>query len=1367
MADQRTMAELLRAPTEGYAEAIVVPPIPADHFELKHSLINLYKDVPESSIKLMLFPFSIDGPARIWLDKEPARSILTWDDLVSKFINHFFSPSKTTNLWNEISNFQQGFDESFYEAWDRFKDLLRACPHHGFTELHQLDTFYNSLNPSDQDSLNYAASGNLLEQSAQDVLKIIKNQSKFRNSRNKPIISQVKAANVDSSDIASAVASSCPATDGNTFLRYKDNTQGYSSAAAVNYNAGGSSYRPQGDRNLLSYHSNNYLGPPPGFTHTNNPNFQNRNNQNQFQNRSNPGFNQNHGQNFNQNQAQTSFNQSQNFSSTDDILRQHMIASEAKFQSLANQMTKMENAFNERPQGALPSNTIPNPREDVKVITTRSGVTLAGPSVPPPNPSSKEVERNPKTTMDQVHISNSESSARIPTPVSQPAPVSNPKEIPERNPNQPPIPYPLSFAEALAQMPKYAKMFKDLLTNKEKLLELANTPLNENCSVVILKKLPEKLGDTGRFLIPCEFHGLESCMALADLGASINLMPLSVWKTLSLTELSTTRMTLELATRTVAILAGRPFLRTDRALVDVHGEELTLRIDILDTTCEDYFHKVLNVQKSVHPLSGSPTLSSDTVVASLSPSLTPFGDSDFLLEETDVFLSLDDSIPPSVDNGIYDSEGDILFLEELLNDNPINGLPPSKELKSDETKMTKSSIEDPPKLELKDLPPHLEYAFLEGTSKFLVIIAKDLKKEEKDQLINVLKSHKRAIAWKISDIRGIDPNFCTHKILMEDDFKPVVQHQRRVNPKIHKVIKAEVIKLLDAGLIYPISDSPWVSPVHAVPKKGGITVVTNDNNELIPTRLVTGWRVCIDYRKLNDATRKDYFPLPFMDQMLERLAGNEFYCFLDGFSGYFQIPIDPQDQEKTTFQIHLLTVGRLSVFAMPLELSKDMMLKRREDTNLVLNWEKCHFMVKDGIVLSHKISRSGIKVDHAKVDVITKLPPPTTVKGIRSFLGHAGFYRRFIQDFSKIARPMTHLLEKETPFDLPFEIMCDASDFAMGAVLGQRKDKYFRPIHYASKTLSDAQTHYTTTEKELLAVVYAFEKFCSHLVLSKTIEFDIEIRDKKGAENLAADHLSRLENPHKGDLVEMELNDNFPHESLNMIDLNDDSDPPWFADIANYLVGNVLVRGLSSQQKKKFFKDIRHYFWDDPYLFRVCADQIIRRCVDGNEAIEILKACHHGPTGGHHGPNYTAKKVFDSGFFWPTIYRDAHDMTAGDYRKVQLNELNELRDQAYENSLIYKEKTKKIHDSKIKNQEFHVGDHVLLFNYRLKIFSGKLKSHWSDPFTITEVFPYGTVELSQPNGPNFKVNGHQIKHYFGADVPPLVVPDLQAFPMDN
>ncbi|GKA47891.1 reverse transcriptase domain-containing protein [Tanacetum coccineum] len=377
----------------------------------------------------------------------------------------------------------------------------------------------------------------------------------------------------------------------------------------------------------------------------------------------------------------------------------------------------------------------------------------------------------------------------------------------------------------------------------------------------------------------------------------------------------------------------------------------------------------------------------------------------------------------------------------------------------------------------------------------------------------------------------------------------------------------------------------------------------------------------------------------------------------------------------------------------------DKMLKRCEDTKLALNWEKSHFMVKEGIVLGHKISRKGIEVDKAKVDVISKLPHPTTVKGIRSFLGHAGFYRRFIKDFSKISRPMTHLLEKNTPFifsedcilafqtlkkklteapiliapnwDQPFEIMCDASDYAIGAVLGQRIEKHFRPIHYASKTMTEAETNYTTTEKEMLAVVYAFEKFRSYLIMNKSVvytdhsalkylfnkkdakarllrwilllqEFDFSVIDTKGAENYAADHLSRLENPYENVFDPKEITETFPLETLNAV--NSYQSTPWFADFANYHAGNFLVKGMTSQQKKKFFKDVKHYFWDDPYLFRTCADQIIRRCVFGQEALEILKACHEGPTGGHHSANITARKVFDAGFFWPTIYKDAYEL---------------------------------------------------------------------------------------------------------------------------
>ncbi|GKC17408.1 reverse transcriptase domain-containing protein [Tanacetum coccineum] len=583
----------------------------------------------------------------------------------------------------------------------------------------------------------------------------------------------------------------------------------------------------------------------------------------------------------------------------------------------------------------------------------------------------------------------------------------------------------ISLMDALILMLKFALTLKALIRNKEKISEMARTHLNEHCSAVILNKLPEKLGEPNKFLIPCDFPRMDECLALADLGASINLMPLSVWKKLSLPELTPTCMTLELADRSITqpigiaedvylkvgkfkfmanfvvvdfdadprvpLILGRSFLKTEHALIDVYEGELTLRvgkeaitfnldqtsrysfnyndittnrIDVIEMACEEYSQEVLGFSNVI--ASGNPTPYYDPIVSTSSSTLTPFGDSDFLLEEVDAFLALeDDPTSPEVDDSYYDPKGDILLLESFLNDDqsplPIKEiicLKFAKNLKFVWLKLIN--------LQLMNLP--------KSNSRTYLLISNT-------HFWKVLKSHKRAIAWKLSDIKGINPEFCTYKILMEEDYKPAVQHQRRVNPKIHDVIKKEVEKLLNARLIYPISDSPW----------------------------------------LNEATRKDHFPLPFMDQMLERLAGNEYYCFLDGFSGYFQILIDPHDQEKTTFTCPF---GTFAYRRMPFGLCnapgtfqrQRMLSKVWTDTNLCLNWEKSHFMVKEGIVLGHKISKKGIEVDKAKIDVIAKLPHPTTIKGVQSFLGHAGFYRRFIKDFSKISRPMTHLLKKNTPF---------------------------------------------------------------------------------------------------------------------------------------------------------------------------------------------------------------------------------------------------------------------------------------------------------------------------------------------------------------
>ena len=323
-------------------------------------------------------------------------------------------------------------------------------------------------------------------------------------------------------------------------------------------------------------------------------------------------------------------------------------------------------------------------------------------------------------------------------------------------------------------------------------------------------------------------------------------------------------------------------------------------------------------------------------------------------------------------------------------------------------------------------------------------------------MLETLRKYKEAIAWSIEYLKGIDPSICMHKILLEENARTSVEHQRRLNPIMTEVVKKEVLKWLNAGFVYAISDSPWVSPVHVDPKKGGFTVIRNEKNELIPIRTVTGWRVCIDYKKLNTTTRKDHYPLPFIDQMLDMLARHYHYYFLDGYSGYNQIAIAPEDQEKSTFTcpydifaFRRMPFGlcnapatfqrcMMSIFSYLVEevmeifiddfpvygssfkdclKNLETVLQRCKDKNLALNWEKCHFMVTEGIVLGHKISAVGLEVDQANIVVIKTLMSPTTVKGIRSFLGHDGFYRRFIKDFSKISRPLCKLLEKDTKFD--------------------------------------------------------------------------------------------------------------------------------------------------------------------------------------------------------------------------------------------------------------------------------------------------------------------------------------------------------------
>nr|GEV18167.1 reverse transcriptase domain-containing protein [Tanacetum cinerariifolium] len=760
MADQRTMAEFLQAPTESYKDATVVPAITADNFKLKHGLLTF-----------------VQNKQFYGLDKEDPHAHI-------RYFNKITSTLKFPNVPNT-------------KAWDRFKDLLRACPHHGFSELHQLDTFYNALNSKDQDSLNSAVG--------------------VRYSRDKPVVARV-STNTSTSGVSPDVAELKDMVRA-LLLDKKGQNQSLAPVKAVEESCvtcgGTHSYRIYPATDVFqqpAYQAPAHQAPTP---------------------------------------------------QTQGVSKEDFLAYVKANDTFVNSNTASTSS-----SSTLPSNTIANPKSDLKAITTRSGVSYDGPQIPP-----LVVENKPKATKDTVNPTNNRNTEDVQPQTVQSKPVIFELAIASVSASKPnpqaSIPYPSrrnderNREKANNQIEKFYQIFKDM----KKLSEMARTPLNEHCSVVLLKKLPEKLGDPGKFLIPCDFPGMAECLALADLDDSINLMPLSVWKKLSLPELTPTCMTLELADHSISrpvgvaedvyvkvcsfyfsadfvvvdfdadprvpLILGRSFLKTGRALIDVFEGELTLRvgkeaitfnldqtlrysanysdmtakrIDVIDMACEEYSQEVLGFSDTIS--SGNPTPFYDPIVSATSPTLTPFENSDFLLEE------------------------------------------------------------------------------------------------EKTALITVLKSHKRAIAWKLSDIKGINLEFCTYKILMEEDFTPAVQHQRRVNPKIHEVIKQEVIKLLDAGLIYPISDSPWVCPVHCVPKKGGITVVENEDNELIPTRLVMGWRVCINYCKLNEATRKDHFPLSFMDQMLERLAGNQYYCFLDGFLFIFKFPSIQRIKRKPHSPIH-------------------------------------------------------------------------------------------------------------------------------------------------------------------------------------------------------------------------------------------------------------------------------------------------------------------------------------------------------------------------------------------------------------------------------------------------------------------------------
>ncbi|KAK8659610.1 hypothetical protein V6N13_029809 [Hibiscus sabdariffa] len=1259
-----------------------------------------------------------------------------------------------TQLRNDIASFRQADDESMYECWDRYKGLLRKCTNHGFQDWTQVVMFYNGVNAPTRMMLDASANGTLLDKFPEEAFEILdriaNNDYQFPTSRlgsgrrtsgkleldaNDSVSAQLSAItnllkNLQKpSDVREAKALSCIHCEGNH----------HATDCPVMHEQ--ASYLGNYNRNLNNPYSNTYN---PGFQANMPWHSESKGNATVSGSTSMEATMQEFISTTKTmlQEHSTSIKHHGNMLQTQGALLQSHSSS---LRALETQVGQIAQALQVRPQGNLPSNTEAtksNGKEHCSALTLRSGKEInkddkfGGKIMEDLTPS--DDQREPEVEIDSPieedkgeKLDNEKAEEQHVNATASAVPK------PARDEVRPPPPFPqrlkkhkedlqfqkfvsmldqfhinIPFLEAIEQVPSYAKFLKDIVTKKRKAESYETVAVaSEYCAGRV--ELPIKKKDPGSFIIPCSIGNNFMGNALCDLGSSVNLMPKAVFKKLGIGIERPTTVILQLADRShvrpegkvedvivkvgkfvfpvdflildcevddkAPIILGRPFLATGRILIDCEKGDFTMRvadqtmtINVFDTL------QYMGDQGDCYHLREEHTTASEE-------------ESDMICCSKFIQIKDFENLKKGDDGELEATTSDSHQVSSFTIRPGMRFEP----LDFSEFTAPKPSLEHAPSLELKSLPPHLKYVYLGSNETLHVIISSKLLPDQECSLINLLSQYKKAIGWTMADLKGISPTICMHKIMLEECHSNSVEPQRRLNPAMKKVVMKEIIKWLDAGVIYPISDSSWVSPVQCVPKKGGITVVTNDENELLPTRTVTGWRICMDYRKLNKATKKYHFPLPFIDQMLDRLAGKEFYCFLDGYSGYNQIAIAPEDQEKTTFtcpygtyafrrmpfglcnapttfQRCILAIFSdmveefLEVFMDDFSVSGETfdsclgnlakVLKRCEEADLVLNWEKCHFMVNEGTVLGHKISSKGIEVDKAKVEVIEKLPPPTNVKGIRSFLGHAGFYRRFIKDFSKISKPLCNLLQQNQPFvfdkecqsafeglkmklisapvvvppdwSSPFELMCDASDHAVGAALGQRQGKLFHVIYYASRTLNEAQINYTTTEKELLAVVFAFEKFRSYLIGTKVIvhtdhsaikylvtkkdakprlirwilllqEFDLEVKDRKGTENQVADHLSRLDNPHNQDR-DVEISDSFPDEKILFA-----TAIPWYADIQ-------------------------------------CADQVLRRCVPEEEQKDILYHCHAAACGGHFGGNKTAAKILQSGFYWPMLFKDAH-----------------------------------------------------------------------------------------------------------------------------
>ncbi|CAN6700790.1 unnamed protein product [Malus baccata var. baccata] len=1288
-------------------------------------------NVDGSILKMKAFPFSLLEKAKDWLYELAAGTVTSWESMKRAFLKKFFPTCRVILLRKRISGIQQEEGESFPTYYERFKSLVASCPQHQMKEELLLQYFYEGLLPIERQMLDASTGGALVDKTPTVAKTLISNralnaqQYEGVGQRNNPRPHQVnevvegpKVKNVAACGVCSMqghLTDKCPQLIENG---------GWETFNAMGF---GNQYQPRNDPFSNTYN--------PGWR--DHPNFKWREPQ-QGQQQSGfrqqpPGFYQ---KPFAPTQPQAQPAQKSGTSSDNDqilnlltSITQSMQTRDKKVDELEKQVGQIAEFMGQfREQGKLPSSTVVNPKggfESAKAITLRSGKQVG--SDPQPSKSrSNEVEELIIEEEEQ-----GKATARVDTPM--PQALSGPKlSNSSKEGRTCPIQFLLMFKQtkkeeaekdiletfrkvqvniplldAIKQVPRYAKFLKELCTTRKRISTKEVVKVGENVSAILQRKLPPKYKDPGSFTIPCVIGNTRFESAMLDLGASINVMPYSIYASMNLGELKNDGVNhlifpadfyvLEMDESdhapSLPILLGRPFMKTARTKIDVFNGTLTMEfdgevinfnlsdsmkfpnenhscfaIDVIDSLAQNHFDNLKDDALELVIAQGMDMKNIETATKE------PHGKNEESI-----------AVPPSEE---------VIEMVAALESLPPQSVSSNKLL---------PSVVQPPTLELKPLPSHLKYVFLGEDETLPVIISSSLTALEESKLVRVLKEYKTAIGWTLADIKGISPTTCMHRILLEEGSKTSREAQRRLNPPMMEVVKNEIIKLLDCGVIYPISDSRWVSPVQCVPKKSGVTVVTNAENELVPQHIQTGWRMCIDYRKLNTTTRKDHFPLPFIDQMLERLAG---------------------------------------------------------------------------------------------------------------------FYRRFIKDFSKIAQPLCRLLQKKVAFEftkecttsfnqlkellttapiivppdwsLPFELMCDASDYALRAVLGQRKDKKPHVIYYASRTLNDAQLNYSTTEKELLAVVFALDKFRSYLIGTKVIvftdhtalkylltkkeakpqlirwmlllqEFDIEIRDKKGSENVVADHLSRTVHNEEA----LPILETFPDEQLMSIKWVEakatrTNDSKVVADFirtnifARFGMPRVIISDGGSHFCNRTIEALLRKYNVNHKVSTPYHPQTNGQAEVSNHEIKQILEKTVGPT-----RKDWSLRLDDALWAYRTAYKTPIGMSpfrlvygkpchlpvelehkahwavkkfnmnldeAGSHRKFQLNELDEIRHGAYENASIYKEKTKAFHDKMIRGKTFAIGQKVLLFNSRLRLFPVQIQS--------------------LKTGHKFKVNEHRSKPYY-------------------